>query len=128
METTYKEYLQDHRSSISTTIYILLGISLLTVYFPWLILLGILLLCFAIPKLIFRSSKDIIHSIGKAVLPTSIHDISSKQQVFLASNEQLTSRIQPLKAKRTVLIKELNQFIFEATKGATEHLEKNCSE
>jgi serine/threonine protein kinase len=124
METAYKEYLQNHRSSLSTTIYILLGICLLAIYFPWLIVLGVLLLCFAIPKLMFRSSKDIIHSIGKVVLPTSIQDISSKQQVFLASNKQLTSRIQPLKAKKIALKNQLNQFVLEAKEGAKQHLKK----
>ncbi|CAA6807872.1 MAG: Serine/threonine protein kinase [uncultured Aureispira sp.] len=124
MELRYQNALKKHRTSLFFLISILIPLFILSHLFPSFFILGGILFFFTLPKLIFGSSKDIVYTIGKVVLPTSVEGISSKQHDFLAIEKQRQVRLQDLKTQKDALIEGLNQHIVEKQANARQHLEK----
>ncbi len=124
METSYKDYLNIHRNNLFLAVVLLIPCIILGVLFPWSLIFGSILLFAIFPQLIIRKSKDIVHSIGGVILPTSTDDISSKHHALLASNNQHKSTIQTLETKKEALTKDLNQLSLQVKEKALQHFKK----
>jgi hypothetical protein len=123
METTYTSYLQTHRKSLFTGIVTLIPFLALSVLFPWSLIFGSTLLFFAFSMLMFRTNKNLIHSVGEIISPSSSDHIPSKQDNLLASNN-IQSTIQDLESKKETLNSNLNRLKRKVKSRATQHLKK----
>lgn len=124
MEITYKEYLKTHRNTLLIGISLLIPSIMLSILVPSFWIIGIILLLFVFPKLMLRTNKTIVYSIGKKILPASIDEIPSNHNNLLASNHRLRSVIQNLNTKRETLTDHFNLLTIESKKNVEQHLEK----
>jgi hypothetical protein len=123
IKSNYKKHLKKHRNNLFFVASILISIFFLGIFLtPWFFLFGLILPFTSFSALLFQSSKDIIHSIGEIILPTSTYDILFKQDDLSVSCKQQNSDIQTLETKKEALKQDLNQLLEKTKKAVQEHL------